>query len=60
MIKDKRIRNIFLYLVVVLVCVFIIGFFTAKNVYASELNEVYTIEEIYDMYDVPEENRINP
>ena len=60
MIKDKRIRNILLYLVVILACVFFIGFSTAKNVYASTLNDIYTIEEIYDMYDVPEENRINP
>lgn len=60
MFKDKRIRPIFVCIVIVMLCMFFVGFFSAKNAYASSLNEIYTIEEIYDMYNVPVENRINP
>ena len=60
MLKDKKMRNILLYLIVVLACVFFMGFSVAKNAYASELNEIYTIEEIYDMYNILEDDRIDP
>ena len=60
MIKDKKIRPIFVCIVIVMLCMFYVGFFSAKNVYASEMNEIYTIEEIYDMYNILEEDRVNP
>lgn len=60
MVKEKSIRTIYLAIIVVLIILLFVGFFNVKNVYASELNEVYTIEEIYDMYNIPEAIRINP
>lgn len=59
MIKDKRIRNILLYFIVVLACVFFIGFFTAKNAYAAN-NEIKSLSQIYEEYGVTSEVFRNP
>lgn len=34
--KSKAMRNIFLYIAIIMACMFFLGFFTAKRVYASE------------------------
>lgn len=34
--KSKAMRNIFLYIAIIMACMFFLGFFTAKKVYASE------------------------
>lgn len=62
MAKERSIKTIYLAIIIILIILLFVGFFNIKNAYASEtgLNDVYTIEEIYNMYEIPEAIRINP
>ena len=51
---------IYLVVVIIVIILLFLGYPGVKKAYASELNEVYTIEEIYDMYDISEDIRVNP
>ena len=57
MVKAKY-KPMYLIIIILTVLLFV-GYFNAKKAYASELNEVYTLEEIYDKYDIPEGSRLN-
>lgn len=59
MAKSKSIKPIYLVIIVILIILLFVGFYY-KNAYASELNEVYTIEEIYDLYNISEDIRVSP
>lgn len=61
MAKERNIKIIYLAIIIILVILLYFGYFR-RYAYASEtsLNEVYTIEEIYNMYNIPEERRVNP
>mgnify|MGYP000129397795 CR=1 FL=1 len=61
MAKERSIKIIYLAIIVILIILLFVGFFN-KNAYASDtgLNKVYTIEEIYNMCEIPEAIRVNP
>lgn len=40
--KSKAMRNIFLYIAIIMVCMFFLGFFTAKRAYAAEDDDIYS------------------
>lgn len=62
MVKEKSIKIIYLAVVLISIILLFVGCFSSKNAYASQKvpNKVYTIEEIYNMYNIPEEDRIYP
>jgi len=60
MIKEKRIRNIYIFIFIIMLCVLFFSFFSVKTVYASVLNETFTVDELFDMFNIDEEERINP
>lgn len=40
--KSKAIRNIIIYIVIIMTCMFLVGFFSGKKVYAAEGDDIYS------------------
>lgn len=60
MANKKNIKTIYIAVFVFMLSLLLIGLFNVKKAYASGLNEIYTIEELFDMFNIPEEKRIDP
>lgn len=62
MAKERNLKTMYLAIIIILIILLFVGFYRVRYAYASEtgLNKVYTINEIYDMYGIPEEIRVNP